>query len=123
MRKFLHDSLVRQFHHVASLALLSPTIECTLPLPHDETSPGTRADVVMPSPDGNGQLWVIDFAVTHIARANAPAHLAAAAAAPGGAAALAASRRRGTERLCHWVTVEFFSPSCQQKKFVFWCCR
>jgi hypothetical protein len=88
MRKFLHDSLVRQFHHVASLALLSPTIECTLPLPHDETSPGTRADVVMPSPDGNGQLWVIDFAVTHIARANAPAHLAAAAAAPGGAATL-----------------------------------
>jgi hypothetical protein len=88
MRKYLHDSLVRQFHHVASLALLSPTIECTLPLPHDDTSPSTRADVVMPSPNGDGQLWVIDFAVTHIARVNVPAHLAAAAEAPGGAATL-----------------------------------
>jgi hypothetical protein len=33
----------------------------------------TRADVLMPAPNGDGQLWVIDFAVTHNARVNVPA--------------------------------------------------
>lgn len=87
MRKYLHDALVRQLHHVASLALLSPTIECTLALPQDD-APGTRADIVMPAPGGFGQIWVIDFAVTHVRRATAPAHLLAAASSPGGAATL-----------------------------------
>ena len=86
MRKYLHDALVRQVHHVASQALLAPTIECTLPLPQDEGA--TRADIVMPAPDGSGAIWVVDLAVTHIRRTDDAGHARAAADTPGGAATL-----------------------------------
>ena len=85
-RTHMHHDIVRQVHIAASQALLRPTLE---PVLADLGGEGTtRADLIMPSLNGDGSRLVIDVAVTHISYANTHHQVKAAAAAPGGAAEL-----------------------------------